>query len=524
MAKEKEKRSRGKDWDEVPQLTEGKKFDSELDFHNFSEDSHTQLRLVGKVFSVKLHWVPTIRKDGSRAQFPKLCLHNDEDAESCPYCKIGLATNTRYFTNAIIRDLEESRPRKAKFDKNARFKKKGDDNWTPIRVVSFPASVMQKILNFKSLTKVKTSEGLKTYHVSDVKYGRDLNIMLDSSGTGSGRYDVQREQVSALEGEERYYLQYDIDSVYDAIESEEEAIQVIKSLYERGVFEGAVNREGKSLVNISEVMKLLGIDGKKKSKKSYDEDDEDDLPKKKKKKRYEEEEDDDVDFEEEEEEEEDEDEEEDTPRRKKSSKKKKRPVEDDEDDEEDDDVDFEEEEEEDEDDEPRKNKSSKKSKKSPRKQSSKDEDEDEDDLDMDDDEEDEEEEEETPRKKKSSKKSKKSSSNRSSKDEDDDDDEIIEDDEEEDTPRRKKSPKKKRPVEDDEDEDDEDDVDLEEEEDDEDDEEEEESPRRKKSSKKPKKSSGRRSSKDDDDLDIEDDEEEEEEEAPRRKKSSKKRK
>ncbi len=383
MAKEKVRKSRGLDLEDVPPITEGRRFDSEIETFGFSESSHAQIRLIGKVFQVKIHWVPTIKKDGSRSQFPKLCLHNGDGSEECPYCKIGLSTNTRYMQNAIIRDLEEARPKKAKYSKKAKFKKPGDDNWTPVRVVSFPASVMQKILNFKSLSKVKTNDGIKTFHVSDEKYGRDLNVKLDPNGSGSGMYDVQREAISRLEGEELEYLRYDIDSIYDCVESEEEALAIIRSCYERGTFEGAKSKDGKSLVNMQAVQDLLGIKGKKKRR---DED------------------------------EEDEDEDEDVPRssKKKSKSSKKRRDEDEDEDEDIEDDDLEDDEDEDEDERPSKKSKSKKSSKK-RRRDEEDEDEDEDDY-LEDDDEDEDEDERPS--KKSSKKSKSKKSSKKRRDED----------------------------------------------------------------------------------------------------------
>lgn len=506
MAKEKEKvrKSRGLDLDDVPPITEGRRFDAGIESYSFSENSHAQIRLIGKVYQLKMHWVPTIKKDGSRGQFPKLCLHNAEEGGECPYCRMGLSTNTRYLSNAIIRDLEEARPKKAKYSKKAKFKTPGDDNWTPVRVVSFPASVMQKILNFKSLSKVKMKGGgIKTFHVSDLKYGRDLNVKLDSSGTGSGMYDVQREAISRLEGEELEYLTYDIDSVYDCIESEEDALAVIRSLYERGTLEGAKSKDGKALVNMTAVMDLLGVKGKKK-RRDEDEDDED--------------EDDDV------------------PRSKKSKSSKKKSRHDDEDEDEDmEDDDLEDEDEdEDEDERPRKKSKSKSSKKKSRRDE-----EDEDDDDLDDDDEDEDEDEEPRKKSKSSKSKKSSKSSKKSRhdddeDEDDDLDDEDEDEEEDERPSKKsksskskKSSKKARRDEEDEDEDDDDLDDLDDE--DEDDEEEDERPSKKSKSKKSKASSKKKSSRDDDedededddDLDDLDDEDEEDEDEEPRKKSKK---
>lgn len=479
MAKEKRK-SRGTDWDDVQPVSEGKRFDANIETYKFSEESHSQIRLVDKIFSIKMHWVPTIHKDGSRGSFPKLCLHNVEENESCPYCDAGIKPTTRYFSNAIIRDIEESRPKKAKWDENAEFKKAGDDNWTPVRVVAFPASVMQKILNFKSLTKVKTKDGIKTFHVSHPKYGRDLQVKIDSAGSGSGMYDVQRESVSKLDEEELSYLLYDIDSCYDAVETEAEALEVLRSCYERGTFEGAKDKNGNTLVNITAVQKMIGATSKK---KKHDEDEDDDIPRKKKK-HYDEDDDieDDMDTEVDEDIEEDEEEEEEksskkSKKSKKSSKKK---------DDDDDDIDDLDEDDEEEEEKPKK--SSKKSKKKVE------EEEDDDDDDLEDDEDEIEE-----VKKKQSKKKK-------AKDDEDEDDDIdeLEDDEEDEKPSKKKKSSKKKKNDDDDDDDEIDDLD-------EDDEDEEEKPKKSKKSKKSKKD-------DDDDIDELEDDEDEEEEKPKKKK------
>ena len=459
---------RGKSWEEVKPGGNSANYYDVYDRFALT-DEYTRVRLLGDVFELKVHWIPTKTKKGGDSAFPVLCRKNEADSEKCCICRAGLRTQTIYLTNAIIRDIQEDEPKKkGKIPEGTEYRKPGDKWWSPVRVLQIPAGAVTKIQRFSENNKVKLKSGeFKVAPINDPKYGRDLEILFDSTQTGSGMYDIQKGERSPLTDEEKEYLLYNLEEVYNYIQPDSELLTSLASAYERGVF-NSDNCDEKSL---RRVLKSVLAD-----------DDEDD------------------DSEDAELEDLDDEEEEERPSKKsksakKSSKKSKRRDEDEDEDLEDDD-DLEDDEDEEEEERPSKKSKSKKTSSKSKKRRDDDDDDDEEleeDDDLDEDDEDDEEEEKPSKKSKNSKKSK-------SRDEDDDDDDLEEDDDLED----------------------EEDDDLED-----DDEKEEERPSKKsKSAKKSSKKSKRRDEDEDEDLedddDLEDDEDEEEEERPRKKGGKKK--
>ncbi len=428
-----------------------------VDLYKFPGKQWVQVRFIGPLVSYGRHWIETKKADGSKTKFPKTCLAYDPETEehdstkTCPWCEASddrVQFGAEYYTNAIIREIEEDGPGKkginpSKTESKTGIKDRGSKTWTPVRVVKLTASMIREIKKLGGLNrhKDKKTGEKKAYSVSHPKYGCDISIQFDpNEKTASKKYTFQKGDPSPLSEEQQEYLVYQIEDMMKP-DSKSEAQKDVKRWLEKM--------------------------GKSKAKKSDDEDDSD------------EDSDDDSD--------EDDDEDEDTSKKNKGKDKKgsknKKPSksDDDDDDEDDDDLPEEDEDDDDEDDEPKgKNKKGKNKK-------SKSEDDEDDDLDDDEDE-----------PKKSKGKSKKS------KDSDDEDDDDLDDDDElddeEDKPKGKKgkdkkgSKKSKKSSDEDDDEDDLDD-DSEDEDDDE----------PKKSKNKKSKSKGKSKSKDDDDEDEDED-------------------
>ena len=449
------KKTYGMSWDSAPTSSNNnKRYTDLIDIFPFSEE-WTRLRIVGDVWQVKQHWLPTLKKSGGTTSFPRLCLKSADNNAKCPYCQAGLRQQVLFLCNAIIRDIQESKPESKKklgvIPEGKEYREKSDTFWSPIKVVQFPMTVADKIKSYKALNKSK--ETGECYDINHKKYGRDLLISKNTSASGGGMYDVQREDRTPLDKEEKAYLHFDLDTIYECIEEYEEALETLESVYNKNLFDEE-NCNMKSLEN------LLGVSGKKSKNKDVDddEDEEEYTPKSKKKSKKVEDDDDDIDMDDDDDIDLDDEDEDDEPKKKKKSKGSSKKVKDDLDDDDDN------EDEDDEDDEEERPKNNKK-------KSKKVEDEDDEDLDDEDDEDDE------PKSKSKSKKSKKKveEDDDDDIDMDDDDDDDLDEDEDEPKSKKTKSKKSKKDEEDDDDLDDdiedEDDDDLDEDEDEEDDDE-----------------------------------------------------
>ncbi len=429
-----------------------------VDLYKFPANQWVQVRFIGPLTSYGRHWIETKKNDGSKTKFPKTCLSYDPETEehdstkSCPWCDVQderVRFNPEYYTNAIIREIEEDGPGKkssspSKTEAKSGIKERGSKSWTPVRVIRLTPSMIREIKKIGGLNrhKDKKTGEKKAFSVSHEKYGCDIMIEFNpDEKVASKKYAFQKGDASPLSDEQQEYLVYQIEDMIHPDKKKDAE---------------------------KEVKRWLEKMGKKKSKdeESDDDDDSDD------------------------EDEDSSDDDDDAPKGKVKKSKDKKPSKsksDDDDEDEDDDDLPEEDEDEDDEDEPKGKKSKSKDKK---KSKSKD-DEDEDDLDDDEDEDSsDDDEDDEPKSKKNSKKSK----SKSDDDDDLDDEDELEDDEDE--PKSKKSKNKgkvKKSKSDDDDEDEDEDLD-----DDEDD-----KPKKGKKGKSDKKS--KKKSKDEDDEDDLDD-------------------
>ena len=341
---------RGKSWAEVkPSNMRAKYSDLYERFKIPNPPEFARVRLLGDVYELIIHWVPTKTKQGADSAYPVLCRKNNGDAEKCACCAAGIKEQRVYLVHAIIRDEQEDRPAKsAPIPEGTEFRKPGDKWWSPVRVLQLPGGAIARIQRLGERNTV-ADEGGKAFDISHPKYGRDLTIALDPNQTGSGMYEIQKEDRSPLTKEERKYLLYDLDSVYDYVEDNAEIMRNLASSYERGT----LTEDNCDLEALHKLLVKFGLD----SDVDDDDDDEEERPSKSKKSKG------------------------------KSEKRRSRDEDDDDEDDEDD-TDTSDDEDEDEDEEERPVKKSKKGGKG-KKRSRDEEDDDEDDLDDEDDEEEE---------------------------------------------------------------------------------------------------------------------------------------
>jgi len=467
-----------------------------VDLLDMSSGKWIEVRfLPGNILPMKRHWISIITpKQKKKTSIPKMCTcfdpatgKNVEDGQ-CPYCDLPEEVSKPedvFFANAIVRSQQDAMPAKlpkmTSSERESGHKEIDSRSWTPVRVVRMPSSFAKKIKGIRDLNTRTIKGEEKKFSANHERYGVNVKIKYDASGTGTDKYQVNMAEASPLTEEELKFLTWDLSPSLLA----ELGIETFKEAK-------------KSLAG----MELAYEGGSKKGRSDDDDDDEDDEP---------------------------------APKRGKAPAKRGKPADDEDDDLDDDDLNLDD----DEDDEPAPKRGTKKpaakasSKRKPaddeddldddeddepapkrggkRKPVDDDEDDDEDDLDDDDDD-------DEPAPKRGAKKPAAKSKRKPV---DDDEDDLDDDDEP--APKRGKSASKRKPVDDDEDDLDDDDDDDEpapkrggkrkpvddDEDDDLDDDEDEPAPKR--GAKKPaaKTSSKRKPVDDDEDDDLDDDEDDE---------------
>lgn len=219
-----------------------------VDLFKLPSQTYVRIRLIGGVMQTGSYWVTTRKKDGSTGQFNTGCnswnpeMHTQDEDKPDPWrdferdqIEAGVARNdrlvrfsTQYFMNAIIRNLQDTEPtRKAEHTSNemdSGFKEKDSDSWTPVRVVSLSASVLDAIQKMKEINvvKLRKKDGTtvtKKFDVTHPKYGCDVLIMYDPTKAGAAKYTVQKgDGRTPLTEEEQAYLTYDLDLLYETFD------------------------------------------------------------------------------------------------------------------------------------------------------------------------------------------------------------------------------------------------------------------------------------------------------------------
>ena len=232
------------------------KIDEYVDLHKFTDRRWDQLRFIGPVTSIAQHWFDIRTKDGKKVTIPKSCLNwngdrEDFDANGCPYCEHGLRVDISYYTNAIVRSIQDDEPKKKfppvkdeqkvgnlgwkKEPVGAKLKSKGSRTWTPVRIVRIVPSLARQIADVpnRRTIKKKGREVEKDMDISNPRYGRDVEVKFDNSQSGTGKYQVRAAKKSKMTEEELEYLVYPLDYHERAVETPEQAMKEFKELKAR---------------------------------------------------------------------------------------------------------------------------------------------------------------------------------------------------------------------------------------------------------------------------------------------------
>jgi hypothetical protein len=281
------------------------RLDDLIDIFKFPKNQFVSFRFLDKdIMPMKTHWINILAgKDKREVNIPKLCVSFDPETEShkkgveCPYCDLaGKRDDFKYLVNAIVREEQEDKPKKAKdpskSEAKSGFKDANSDSWTPVRVLRLPSSLFKKIQDLKlNKKKNKDTDKTETYSISHSKFGCDIAIKFNPDAKGGDMYQVQLQDRTPLSEEEKEFLSFKLEeSLLDACGREDTA-QAEKELAKMDIVgQEKIEEDEKSTKS------------KKSKKPSEDDDDEDDLdldddeedekPKKKKKKAVDDDEDD----------------------------------------------------------------------------------------------------------------------------------------------------------------------------------------------------------------------------------------
>jgi hypothetical protein len=95
--------------------------DDLVDQLKFPHNEWIQVRPIGPLACYGKHWIESKSKEGKVVKFPKTCLNFSGDTEDhdstikCPYCEAQddrINFTREYFTNVIVRSLQEDEPSK----------------------------------------------------------------------------------------------------------------------------------------------------------------------------------------------------------------------------------------------------------------------------------------------------------------------------------------------------------------------------------------------------------------------------
>lgn len=225
-----------------------KRPDEIVDLMALPDATYIRVRLIGGVMQTGGYWVNVLKKDKSIGRFKAPCVSwnpetNSQDPEvadpwrdfEAEMIEAGVDRQNRimnfskeYFMNAIIRKYQEEEPKNkpnpTEEEIETGCKSKDSDSWTPVRVISLPASLLDSIQKLKSINthKVRMKDGsvqTKAFAPNHPKFGCDLLIMRDTSKKGAAQYSVQMSSHSPLTAEEQEYLTYDLDLLFQEVDA-----------------------------------------------------------------------------------------------------------------------------------------------------------------------------------------------------------------------------------------------------------------------------------------------------------------
>lgn len=242
--------------------------DTLVDMYPYPSGKAVVLRLFGPVMSVGKYWVSTKKRDGKKGQFPIGCSSWDpmqgtrdpnkddpwrdyeqkEYDEGVPRNEHKVRFSVDYFCNAIIRSLQERRPRDiaepTDEERKTHFKNKDSDSWTPVRVVKLPLSVLDKIQKYKAMNVVRSKKTGRTatFDLTHEKFGCDITVMYDEKAAGAMKYTVNKDSRTPLTEEELNYLVWDLDQLYVEYDPDDMQ-QSFDSWYRRNIEQSAAKKK-----------------------------------------------------------------------------------------------------------------------------------------------------------------------------------------------------------------------------------------------------------------------------------------
>lgn len=242
--------------------------DSLVDIYPYASGKAVVLRLFGPVMSVGKYWVTTKKRDGKKGQFPIGCSSWDpmqgtrdpnkddpwrdyeqkEYDNGIPHAEHKVRFSVEYFCNAIVRSLQERRPRDiaepTEEELKTHFKDKDSDSWTPVRVVRLPLSVLDKIQKYKAMNVVRSKKTGRTatFDLTHEKFGCDITVMYDEKAAGAMKYTVNKDTRTPLTEEEMNYLVWDLDKLYIEYDPDDMQ-QSFDSWFKRNVEQSAAKKK-----------------------------------------------------------------------------------------------------------------------------------------------------------------------------------------------------------------------------------------------------------------------------------------
>lgn len=200
----------GRDIDDVPVSGNNKdpKPEDIVDVLKLPEKKFVTLRLFGPMYSYGMHWVKGKTKEGKPATFPKPCLAFDpstgkpDSTKKCPWCDHHNANekepDVRFsvtnYINAIVRSEQKKAPEDietTKAEAKSGFKEKDSDSWTPVKAFRAGTAILRQLKDLKQLNTHEDENGdTQAFGVSHPKYGRDVQVMYDSSKSPASQYTV----------------------------------------------------------------------------------------------------------------------------------------------------------------------------------------------------------------------------------------------------------------------------------------------------------------------------------------------
>ena len=259
------------------------------------------LRLFGPVFSDAGFWIAS-KRDQSAKRFYQHCRCYDPEQHQCvsgvydpwydEYQRERAENDKndvqliqfaqRFYMQAIVRRLQEHMPERNTLtseEKTTHHKDINSDSYTPVVVVEMTPKVFRAIQALKEDNLVKMKSGTRrAFHVNDDRCGRDIMLKRDKSLSPGEQYQVKLVVDGGrtpLTDEEKSYLTWDMDLIYEPSKSDEEVKREFENWARRMGLISATSRSKSVEEEMEEDADDASFDSPKKSvkSKSYQNDD-----------------------------------------------------------------------------------------------------------------------------------------------------------------------------------------------------------------------------------------------------------